>query len=275
LNIINSFANREDLSERIGLDFGTRPFFPVGESSMKSLNFSLALVLFSCFRAFFFGNQNGSSNVPTAIDFREQDPVLTPYGAVSAGDRWDRNSITVCWLDHPEFASQRTWVEKAVRSTWMKVSSVRFTGVSSDVWSDCTQQGADIRIQVSDNPLGPRSLIGKSSVGRSPSMWLNFTFASWGQSCQSKTESCIESIAIHEFGHAAGFEHEQLRSDAPKACVDYLKKTGTWEVVDRKPTPLTPYDPDSVMNYCNSIWLNSGKLSANDEKAILILFPLA
>ena len=241
---------------------------------MKPLDLSLALVLFSCSRTLFFANQI-NSNAPTAIDFREQDPVLTPYGAVNATERWDRNSITVCWLDHPEFASQRAWVEKAVRSTWMRASSVRFTGVSSGAWGDCTQQGADITIQVSDNPLGPRSRVGKSSVGHSPSMWLNFTFASWGQSCRSKIESCIESIATHEFGHAAGFEHEQLQSDAPKACIDFLKKTGTWEVVDQKPTALTPYDPDSVMNYCNSIWLNNGQLSANYEKAILILFPLA
>lgn len=215
-------------------------------------------------------SQNNAYIAPLAVDFRQQDPALTQYGTISAENRWERNVITVCWLNHPEFATQRAWVEHAVRSTWMASSSVRFSG-----WKDCAHEGADVKIQISDDLAAPRSFVGKSSIGHSPSMWLNVTFKSWGKSCQSKIKACVEAIAAHEFGHVAGFEHEQLQPDAPKACVDHLKNTGAWEVIDHNPTPLTPYDPDSIMNYCNSIWLNNGSLSANDKKAILMLFPLA
>ncbi|MDP9049494.1 MAG: M57 family metalloprotease [Acidobacteriota bacterium] len=214
--------------------------------------------------------QNTLSTAYATVDFRERDPSLIQYGAVNAAARWDRNSISVCWLDHPEFAAERDLVQQAINSTWTKSSSLIFTG-----WGNCTQKGADVQIQVADDPSAPRSYVGKNVIGRSPSMWLNFTFKLWGKTCQGTRTACIKAIAAHEFGHAVGFEHEQLQSDAPKACVDHLKKDRSWEVLDHKIDALTPYDPDSIMNYCNSIWLNNGSLSSNDKKAILILFPRA
>jgi hypothetical protein len=202
------------------------------------------------------------------VDFQQRDPSLSQYGAVDWEARWDRNVITVCWLNHPELAQQRALVRRAVSDTWVKVSSVRFTG-----WEDCQPSGADIKIMVDQS--GPRSYVGRNAIGQSPSMWLNFTFNTWSPTCRTTIDKCISAIAAHEFGHAAGFVHEQLQPDAPKQCVDHLKQTGQWEQVGKPPTALTPYDPDSIMNYCNAIWNNNGKLSNNDVKAILILFPVS
>jgi hypothetical protein len=212
--------------------------------------------------------QSQSGAQAQSLVFQQQDGVLSKYGAVNWEARWDRNVITVCWLDHPEFSRQRELVHQAVTKTWMHVSSIRFTG-----WADCSVTGADIRIRVDES--GPRSFVGRNVIGQSPSMWLNFTFSTWSPECKPTSDICIQSIGAHEFGHAAGFEHEQLRVDAPKACVDHLKATGQWENVGKPPTALTPYDPNSIMNYCNAIWNSNGKLSDNDIRAIRILFPLA
>jgi hypothetical protein len=47
-------------------------------------------------------------------------------------------------------------------------------------------------------------------------------------------------VLRHELGHVLGFRHEHIRSDAPAACPDE-PLFGT--------TPLTAYDPQSVMHY--------------------------
>lgn len=75
----------------------------------------------------------------------------------------------------------------------------------------------------------------------------------------------IRAIAVHEFGHAIGFTHEQNRADAPGEC--QLLAQGT-----NPDTLLTPYDPTSVMNYCNKRWNNEGFLSALDISAAQALY---
>lgn len=204
----------------------------------------------------------------SGIDFPRVDQQLANYGSVDWSARWDRNVISVCWLDHPEFAQERRWVRDAVAKTWEANSGARLVG-----WRNCGSAGADVKITVDDS--NPRSYIGRHVLGHSPSMWLNFTFKAWSAACARDSERCIRAIAAHEFGHVLGFQHEQLRSDAPQACRDHLKARGEWEQVDTTPTALTPYDPDSIMNYCNAFWNNNGALSANDITAVQILFPKA
>jgi hypothetical protein len=70
-------------------------------------------------------------------------------------------------------------------------------------------------------------------------------------------ESCIRSIAVHEFGHAIGFAHEQNRNDTPGECAE--KPQGP-----NGDVMLTPWDLHSVMNYCNPVYNNNGVLSDDD-----------
>jgi hypothetical protein len=85
---------------------------------------------------------------------------------------------------------------------------------------------------------------------------LNFTFQNWSTDCQSTKESCIRAIAVHEFGHALGFAHEQNRPDTPSWCNDVEGQNGD--------TLVGSWDLDSVMNYCNPNWNGNGHLSMRD-----------
>lgn len=179
---------------------------------------------------------------------------------------WPSLEIPVCWIaPDPGRGVERSWVQDQVQRTWSTAAPVRFTG-----WGTCQPgQATGVRIMVADE--NPWSLIGTDanlfSVGTSgASMLLNFSFVSWGPTCQSTIEFCIRAGAAHEFGHALGFDHEQNRPDNPNQCPkDTIGTTGDWL--------LGQYDTSSVMNYCAPAWNNNGNLSAGDIAGVRAAYP--
>jgi Dual-action HEIGH metallo-peptidase len=179
---------------------------------------------------------------------------------------WDSPQLGTCWENPvPAFATQMANVQQAIADTWQRASKLRFTG-----WQQCppiseTNQQV-IRIQIDDS--GPRTLgLGKQLNAIQHGMLLNFTFLRWSPTCQTMTDYCIKAIAVHEFGHAIGFAHEQNRADAPGECQQLAQGTDG-DVL------LTPYDARSVMNYCNMRYNNDGQLSALDKEAVQRLYGI-
>ncbi len=181
------------------------------------------------------------------------------YPLMSA--KWPFNAVFVCWESPtPVDEKERHWVQDSAESTWARNSGIRFVG-----WQKCTSDAVrGIRIAISDT--GPHvKYLGKFVDGVQEGMVLNFVFANWSPSCRDMREYCIRAIAVHEFGHAIGFAHEQNRPDTPGDCA--IQKQGT-----DGDLLLTPWDPQSVMNYCNPKYNNNGQLSAFDVKAVQYVY---
>ena len=185
---------------------------------------------------------------PTGAEGDDVGAVEAPLYAKSTLF-WPSREIEVCWTD-PGFATEKGWVRHAVLNSWGAESGLMFYG-----WRDCpanlgnfsgirvtpsTTQSTQTFMPV-DGPLGP---------GNTPLMIIDVTahVTTGHYRCSVNNlnrENCIRSIALHEFGHAIGFLHEQQRPDADPACPLSGYRTGGGDYT------FGTYDFNSIMRYCN------------------------
>lgn len=74
-------------------------------------------------------------------------------------------------------------------------------------------------------------------------------------------KDCLQNVSNHEFGHLAGFSHEQNRKDVSAACAKQYAAAMPDDPSDED-SPLGTFEEDSIMSYCRTTL--PGTLTAED-----------
>ncbi|MEJ7637256.1 MAG: M57 family metalloprotease [Singulisphaera sp.] len=183
-----------------------------------------------------------------------------PLTTTSTATDWtsQNNECPVCW-ETDGYDREKRITREAVTATWEFHSNIRFTG-----WNKCPTSGKakHVRIRIVAQDASNAGAGGSAKVGtaalssagdNAPGVTLSFNPDG------SADEERVEYVAVHEFGHVLGFIHEQDApgNEGPAKCNQGVDPNA-------KAVPITGYDRDSIMNYCNRDGNTTGHLTDVD-----------
>ncbi len=199
----------------------------------------------------------------------------------AAGTRlWTANSnvIPMCWAT-PGYTAEKRVIEEAIGRAWVAEANLTVTWRSS-----CPRTGTARYVKVQ---IGPHTQVldsqgvlvwdhktdGQTRPGQlgmatasAPTTAALDLFGTPGITVWVEPnggsllwQSRLEHVAVHEFGHVLGFQHEQNRPEAEARPCGPTVTSGT---------TVGPYDRDSIMNYCGSHGGAQPTLSAGDRSGV-------
>ncbi len=174
--------------------------------------------------------------------------------------KWEFSTVKVCWLakgrlPEPKLKNFRDVVRQSVVDNFMKEEvGIEFVG-----WENC-QPGNDSQVQITlEAGLGRKFFVGGSvdKVGRfdlsttggnieMSSLRFQYFLGRTILFTSEKENQIISNLAVHEFGHIAGLDHEHEPVPGRERPVD-----------PDKFIRVSVKDPYSVMDYANMPDFNS------------------
>ena len=179
------------------------------------------------------------------------------------------NNVPVCW-ETAGFDREKAIVRAAVIGTWEFYSTLRFVG-----WDVCPTSGSakHVRIRVTAQDATNGGAGGSAAVGMAAlssaaenNPHVHLSFKPDGTADRGR----VEYVGVHEFGHVIGFIHEQ---DAPGNVEGPAHCRLTFGV-NPDAQPLTDYDRDSIMNYCNRDGNMTGNLTDADIAGVQAVYGI-
>lgn len=190
------------------------------------------------------------------------------YATPGASVRWNYRKIPVCWENWIRGRGyERDLVRQALAKTWESYANIEFVG-----WNECSSYDEGIRIQVSFDQQPHVKALGRRINGVRNGMVLNFDDDAGLRTCRGTYEECISAAAVHQFGQALGFSHEEPSGWGPRyECLDDVPYRDAGRYGGGYFIPS--YQRDSVMNYCSRNWNNFRLVSETDRIAAQTLYP--
>jgi hypothetical protein len=227
-----------------------------------------------------------------AVDSADESVAETVDSLFARGDSWPVSSdgvtyVPVCWTFSGN-DTDKNYVRSAVTGAWEAYSSIKFTG-----WGICDYSSSQvIRIHLKDeaNFLGSTSYYAYSSGNAVMSsgfdIYLNLTYDYYNPNtglncdifggacdhCHTYKSYCTGITALHEFGHAIGFFHEQQRADntGGQYCDEW--QSGEAKGPSNGVNLTSSYDTDSIMNYCGEWSRSTPHVSQGDAYGIEVRY---
>lgn len=196
------------------------------------------------------------------------------------------NVVPVCW-ETPGYDREKAIVRAAIGRTWEQAANIKFIG-----WYACPSgsgiggsgSAKFVRVRIlpyyatdpdearnagatgSTSGYGMETLSSaddNSKLAADDRPGVTFVFNPDGTADVGR----VEYVGVHEFGHVLGFVHEQDTPgnvEGPAHC----DSSG----IESNSTSLTPYDRDSIMNYCNKDGNLQGNLTATDVAGVQAVY---